>query len=124
MGPAVISAVQSASASSPSWPDGDVVVLRSRPLRSGTDLAALSRFADPAWKLTPAHPDAHYVVNAIRWQACPGAFLLPLKTFALAALDHQFPLDLAVGRSENFANVATVQAWLCDLLVFATWLED
>jgi integrase len=120
----VISAVQSANASSPLWPDGDVVVLQNRPLRSGTDLAALSRFADQAWKLTPAHPDAHYVVNAIRWRSCPGAFLLPLKTFALAALDHKFPLDLAVGRSEDFANVATIQAWLCDLLVFATWLED
>ena len=67
---------------------------------------------------------AQHVVNAIRWQPFPAAFLLPLKTFALAALDHQFPLDLAVGRSEVFANVATVQAWLCDLLVFATWLED
>jgi hypothetical protein len=107
MGPAVTAAPQPDPAALPwpqGWPDDDIVVLRSRTLRPGTDHAALSRFADPVWRIAAAHPDAHYVVNAIRWQHFPERLVLPLKTFALAALDHCFPLDLAVGRTGEFAG--------------------
>lgn len=106
------------------WPAADVLILRSRALRLGTAPDQLSRFGSDLWRLAPAHPDAHYVVNSIRWRQFPEKFVLPLKTFALATLDHPFPLDLAVGRPEDLANVATIQAWVRDLLVFVEWLTD
>jgi hypothetical protein len=127
MGLEMTSAVQSASVAAAwwqGWPDDDVAVLRSRTLRPGTSPAGLSRFADPVWKIGRAHPDAHYVVNAIRWERFPQRFVLPFKAFALAALDHCFPLDLAVGRVGERPNVATVGQWVVDLLAFAAWLDD
>ena len=106
------------------WPAADVSILRSRPIRRGTDIRRLSRFGAETWWLAPAHPDAHHVVNSIRWRRFPPRFVLAFKTFALAALDHPFPLELAVGRTDELPNVATVQIWVADLRVFAEWMCD
>ena len=98
-------------------------MLRSRPLRQGVDIGRLSQFSDQIWQLTPAHPDAHNVVNAIRWDYYPASLVPQFKAFTLAALDHPFPAELAVGRAEDLPNVATIWHWCIALRVFAEWLE-
>ena len=106
------------------WPDPDTPILRSRPVRPGTEPGRTSRFADERWRLQPAHPDAHHVVNDIRWRRFPAQLVPALKAFTLAALDHPFPPELAAGRTGELPNVATIQAWVRDLRVFAEWTRE
>lgn len=106
------------------WPAPEVVVLRNRPLRAGSDTTPPSRFSDEIWRLTPAHPDAHNVVNGIRWNQFPPLLVPQFKAFVLAALDHPFPLELAVGRADELPSVATIWHWSIGLRVFAEWLTE
>jgi len=105
------------------WPADDIIVLRNRPLRAGTDEAVLSRFGDAVWHTVPAHPDAHHHVSPLIWSHYPPIFRLPFKTFFLAALDHPYPgSPVTVQRGGERAGVATLRYWFMDLQVFAEWL--
>ncbi|WP_055469080.1 hypothetical protein [Streptomyces ardesiacus] len=105
------------------WPADDIVVLRNRPLRAGTDRAALSRFGDPVWHIKPAHPDAHLNITPLTWDYYPTIFERPFKTFFLAALDHPYPGNPdTVQRGGERASVATFRYWFVDLQVFVEWL--
>ncbi|WP_051845836.1 hypothetical protein [Streptomyces sp. NRRL F-5053] len=105
------------------WPADDIVILRRRPLRAGTDRATLSRFGDMIWHIKPAHPDAHLNITPLTWSHYPPLFHLPFKTFFLAALDHPYPgSPITVQRGGERAGVATFRYWFMDLQVFAEWL--
>jgi hypothetical protein len=114
-----------AETAAPFWPLPDAMVLRARPLRPGTEPDRLPLFGDPIWRLQAAHPDVH---NATAMALCWGPFPQPLrmafKTFALAALDHPYPVDPAIVRRGERPSVTTVATWLRNLRVFACWLHD
>lgn len=102
----------------------DPVVLRSRTLRPGTDTTTLSRFSDDVWQLTPAHPDAHVPVPALRWVRFPPELVHLFKTFVLAALDHPYPAGPGHHRPGARPSVATFHYWILDLLALAGWMHE
>jgi integrase len=112
------------TASVSAWPDDDTVILANRVVRPGTPQSRLSRFGDAVWILQPAHPDAHHVVNSLRWVRFPEQLVLVFKTFALAALDHPYPPVLAIDRRSQRMAVDTVTMTVRDLRVFAQWMSD
>jgi integrase len=105
-------------------PHDEPIVLRNRTLRPGTDPAALSRFSDHVWQLTPAHPDAHVTVPALRWTRFPHELVDLFKTFVLAALDHPYPTGPGHHRPGARPSVATFHYWILDLLTLATWMHS
>jgi hypothetical protein len=106
------------------WPAPDTPVLRARPLRPGTDPAGLPRFADATWHLQSAHPDVHAVAATLCWDRFPHPLAAAFKAFALAALDHPYPVDPAVARRGERPAVTTIALWVRDLRVFARWLRE
>jgi integrase len=106
------------------WPGPDTMVLRARPLRAGADPARLPRFADAIWHLQAAHPDVHAVAATLCWDPFPEPLTTAFKTFALAALDHPYPVDPTVGRPGDRPAVTTIALWVRDLRVFACWLHE
>jgi len=106
------------------WPAPDTAVLRARPLRTGADPAGLPRFADATWHLQAAHPDVHAVAATLRWDRFPEPLTAAFKAFALAALDHPYPVDPTVGRRGERPAVTTLALWVRDLRVFARWLHE
>ena len=106
------------------WPAPDTPVLRARPLRPGCDLDGLPRFVDVVWRLAAAHPDVHAVAATLCWEGFPEPLTDAFKAFALAALDHPWPVDPTVGRRGDRPAVTTIALWVRDLRVFACWLAD
>ena len=107
-----------------SWPSPHTPVLGRRQLRHGADQAALSTFGDGMWRLNAAHPDASAVSLNIRWHRIPSGLVLTFKAFALAALDHPFPVDPSVRRDAERPAVTTVVMWMDNLRPFAAWLDN
>ncbi|WP_229348067.1 integrase [Streptomyces sp. UNOB3_S3] len=105
-----------------SWPAPDTIVLRGRPLRPGVARAELSRFAEDLWVLDHAETDAHWVGRCLHWEKFPRRFTNPIKTFALAVLDHPRPAVLTLGPPGESAAFDTLRGWTGDLLVFTQWL--
>ena len=106
------------------WPAPDTPVLRARPLQAGTGPHGLPRFADATWHLQAAHPDLHAVAATLCWDRFPEPLTHAFKAFALAALDHPYPVDPTVGRCGERPAVTTIALWVRDLRVFACWLAD
>jgi integrase len=100
------------------------MVLRARPLRAGTDRDSLPRFGDATWRLQAAHPDLHAVSATLCWGRFPEPLTFAFKAFALAALDHPYPVDPAVARLGDRPAVSTIALWVRELYVFASWLDD
>lgn len=117
-----ISAVMTEAAPS-LWPAPDAMVLRARPLRAGTDRDRLPRFGDATWHLHAAHPDVHAVAATLCFDPFPEPLALAFKTFALASLDHPYPVDPTRARSSDQPAVTTIALWVRDLRVFASWLH-
>jgi integrase len=107
-----------------SWPSPHTPVLGRRQLRHGADPAVLSTFGDGTWRLNAAHPDASAVSLNIQWQRIPAGLVLTFKAFALAALDHPFPVDPSVRRDAERPAVTTVVTWMDSLRPFAVWLDN
>lgn len=97
-------------AAEPGWPPADTPVLASRPLRPGADRNAV-RFGDEVWPLTAAHADAHTATRNIIWSWFPDPFVLPLKTFALAALTHPFAEDPSVFATSPAGHRRSPPSW-------------
>ena len=106
------------------WPAPDTPVLRARALRPGCDPDGLPRFADATWRLHAAHPDVHAVAATLCWDRFPEPLTDAFKAFALATLDHPYPVDPTVGRHGDRPAVTTIALWVRDLRVFACWLAD
>jgi integrase len=110
------------------WPAPDRVVLAHRTLRAGTTETALSLFGDPIWYLGLAHPDAHTPALGIVWDRFDAPFVLPIKTFVLATLDHPWPADAGMAtraiRKAERPGVLTIRGWARQLQVFTKWLTD
>jgi integrase len=106
------------------WPAPDTMVLSTRPLRAGTDPESLPRFGDATWRLQVAHPDVHAVAATLCWDPFPEPLTLAFKAFALAALEHPYPVDPIRARSSDQPAVTTIALWVRDLRVFAGWLHD
>src|SRR6202011_3669177 len=124
MGPQVSVTGPAVQAESSPWPAEDTMVLRARPLRAGTDRQSLPRFCDSTWRLQAAHPDLHAVSATLCWRRFPEPLTLAFKAFALAALDHPYPVDPAVARLGDRPAVSTIALWVRELYVFASWLDD
>ncbi|MDA8358099.1 MAG: hypothetical protein M0Z95_17810 [Actinomycetota bacterium] len=106
------------------WPAPDTMVLRARPLRAGTGPDSLPCFGDATWHLQAAHPDVHAVAATLCWDPFPEPLTLAFKAFALAALDHPYPVDPTRARSSDQPAVTTIALWVRDLRVFARWLHE
>jgi integrase len=106
------------------WPEADTMVLSARPLRAGTNPDSLPCFGDAIWYLQAAHPDVHAVAATLCWDAFPEPLALAFKAFALAALEHPYPVDPLRARSSDQPAVTTIALWVRDLRVFARWLHD
>src|SRR6266404_2172018 len=125
MGPAVTAVAAAVPAASVDpWPLGDTLILRRRPVRAGTPAGRMSRFADPAWVLQPAHPDAHHTVNSLHWGKWPHELVREFKAVALAALDHPYPAAEAVASGCDQPAIDTVSLKMRDLRIFAAWMHD
>jgi integrase len=123
MGPAIAAVTVPAGDSEGSWPAGDILVLRGRPVRAGTPAGRMSRFSDPVWLLQPAHADAHHTVNSIHWRKWPHELVREFKAVALAALDHPYPAAEAVASGLDQLAVDTVSTKTRDLRIFAEWMH-
>jgi integrase len=117
-------AAPAAETASSLWPAPDTMVLRGRPLRAGTDPDSLPCFGDATWHLQAAHPDVHAVAATLCWDRFPEPLILAFKAFALAALDHPYPVDPTVARGGDRPAVTTIGLWVRNLRVFARWLDD
>lgn len=107
-----------------SWPDDNVLILRSRPVRVGTSRDHMSRFGDDVWHIRPAHPDAHITTSPIQWQRFPVPLRRAFKAFFFAALDQPYPVGPGGQRPGRQPSVGTLPNWAGDLAAFASWLDD
>jgi integrase len=103
------------------WPGLATPVLVNRPLRPGTDLAGLSRFADDRWWLTPAIFEDHATGKSLNLAGVPGPFQETAKHYLWQQLNHPKPPvlrgqvrpRLAVGTiAHNFQALAAFLHWL------------
>lgn len=106
------------------WPSDDFLILRSRPVRVGTDRDRMSRFGDDLWHIRPAHPDAHITTPPIRWDRFPLSLRREFKAFFFAALDQPYPVGPGGQRPGRQPSVGTMPYWVADLSAFAAWLDD
>jgi integrase len=104
--------------------EGNPRVLRSRTLRPGTSAESLSRYRDDVWQLTPAHPDLHLTIPALRWARFPGDTADGFKPFFLAALDHPYPPSPGLSRPNVMPSVGTFNYWFLDSLALASWMHS
>jgi integrase len=72
-------------------PGPQSVVLVNRPLRPGTDLDRLSRFADPRWDLTPGQFEEHLPAMSIGFDGCPRRFELAARTYLWVLINSDPP---------------------------------
>lgn len=68
-------------------PNAQTPVLFNRQLRAGADLAAISRFADNRWDLTPAIHEAHYSSVSVNFALVPPDFRHAIKIYVWMELN-------------------------------------
>ena len=108
----------------PAHESPDTLVLRNRILRPGTSTDRLSRFGDPIWHLSPAHPDADKTVNAVHWRRWPADLVADFKTVALVLLEQPRPATTTVSSEGDQLAINTVSIKLRDLRSFAAWMSQ
>jgi integrase len=105
------------------WPDPSTVVLRGRRLHPLADTTTLSRFRDDVWVTRAADVDNAVLAPALSFTPYPPALRGTAKAFALAVLGHERPASLMQGSPGEQASLASLGGWLCELRVFAAWLD-
>jgi integrase len=106
----------------PAVPGPDTLVLRNRPLRPDTDPAALSRFGDDRWVLTPAIFEDHAKATSVNFAPLPACFQPTAKRYVFAQLDHPDPPGLPGGSCGRLA-VHTIATNVKHLAAFLLWLH-
>ncbi|MEU1941975.1 integrase [Streptomyces sp. NPDC020125] len=105
------------------WPDDSVSVLRSRPVRLGTDPASLSRFGDDDWNIRPAHRDAHTSIYNLNLRVFPEPLRRQFRAVLLAALDHPQPVEPGGRqRSAEYIGIGSMPVLARGLQLFAHWM--
>jgi integrase len=103
-------------------PAPDTLVLRARPLRPDTDPAALSRFDDDRWVLTPAIFEDHAKATSVNFAPLPACFQPTAKCYVFQQLDHPDPPGLPGGSCGRLA-VHTIATNFKHLAAFLYWLH-
>lgn len=107
------------------WPADDVIVLRNRPVRLGTPVSRMSRYADEVWHIQPAHRDTHACISAVWWPTFPAVLRRHFRAFFLAALDHPVPVEPNGRQSPGEqAGIGTFPYWIIDMRAIARWLAE
>nr|WP_205123825.1 integrase SAM domain protein [Streptomyces sp. ST1020] len=105
------------------WPAGNTLVLRSRPVHPGTPSSEMATFDDDIWPLTPAHPDRHIDTINLHWKTYPSTLAGQFKCFVLATLDHPHPVVMSGQKTHDQASCGNIKIWFMRLRAFAAWLE-
>lgn len=107
-----------------SWPDPATVVLRGQDLHPLTDHSGLSRFGDDVWDTGPAGVRNQQIAPGAHFTSLPERFRRPVKTFALAVLDHDLPPALIIGSAGgDKASISTFHQWVRVIRLFADWMD-
>ncbi|MCX5203922.1 hypothetical protein OG897_21005 [Streptomyces sp. NBC_00237] len=104
------------------WPGPDTLVLLHRPLRPGTDLKRLSRFADDRWDLDPAIFEDHAKAKSLNFAPIPGPLRLEAKHYVWQLLNHPRPGTMRRGTGNRPAP-GTVLAAFNPFKSFLSWLH-
>lgn len=99
-------------------PVADALVLGTRPLRPGVELATTSRFGDDTWRLEPAILQQHSPSLALTFLTVPEAHRLVAKQLCYAMLTAPLP------PGENRQSIAGVRSAFGELRKFLRWLDS
>ncbi|WP_214633095.1 hypothetical protein [Antrihabitans cavernicola] len=103
-------------------PGSDTVVLHTRRLRPGTDTAALSRFGDERWHLTPALFAPHADGTSISFASVHGDFLVPLKHVYWAMINHSGEQAVVNRHHGGVPAILTISTMFRFSRAFTDWL--
>ncbi|MER7959904.1 hypothetical protein [Streptomyces sp. NPDC096030] len=104
------------------WPGPDTLVLLHRPLRPGTDLSRLSRFADDRWDLDPAVFEDHLSARSLNFAPVPGPLRHDAKCYLWQLLNHSSPGTMRRSYGDRPA-LGTILVGFGPFKTFLSWLH-
>ncbi|MEU8967126.1 hypothetical protein AB0C89_36300 [Streptomyces sp. NPDC048491] len=103
-------------------PAADTLVLMTRELRPGSDLARLSRFADDRWHVDPAIFEDHAQASSFNFVRVPAPLRLTAKCYVWQLLNYTGPKVMRHAQGGRL-SVASVQHTFAGLKQFLNWLD-
>jgi hypothetical protein len=104
-------------------PGPGTLVLATRPLRPGTSPAALSRFADDRWNLTPAVFAQHADAISLNFTAVVPCYRHLVKTMTWLVINHEPEQDMRFNVCAARPSPRTVVTIWRGLRDFTSWLD-
>ncbi len=105
-------------------PQAETVVLLNRPLRPGTDRAALSRFRDDRWNLTPALLAPHADAARIDFASVHTDFRQSLKRLHWEMINHDGEQIVVTNHRARVPAIQTIATGFRFFRAFTDWLAN